>query len=608
MNRNTEILTSQVMDILNNTSKDTYEPVSQEFLSVQELLLTLAQNMKEFNSFLQNISVGNLDVETPKRGNVIADKLKELHANLMYLTWQTQQIAAGDYDQQVDFLGDFSESFNLMAKKLKDREAELLKEQQFNEIVMGLSNDAFFDYDILVNQIRLSEDFANQFGLPTILDNFPQSLLDADVLVGESKDKMVNFSVDRLVSTSKSELCFQSKDGKAVWYSVHCDATTDSLGIPIRLIGKMTDITEQKEQIKKLTQKAERDPLTKLFNKEESRTRIERYLEKSHEFEDSAVMLIDIDNFKGVNDTLGHQFGDSVLVDVSMKLKGIFRDSDIVGRLGGDEFVVLMKNIKSDNIVAEKANAITNAFRHTFSGVQNDYKISGSVGIALCPTNATTFEELYNMADSALYGSKKKGKDCYTFYHEELMGQVNHGDNPMDAVERFVASYFANDSIYNIFEMLYETNDLYTTVNRVLSVIGNKYEVDRCYIFEYSSDNNFINNTYEWCANNISSEKDLLQNIPISNLDNMFKLYNEDGIFFCNDMSSLDSYTSDLLRQQGIQSLIHCALYDQGEIRGFIGFDACNKPRIWTGEEIAMLSYVSKILSVFLGSKRIKYR
>ncbi len=607
MNYNAEILIGQVKDILNNKVKDRYEPVSEEFLYLQKLLITLGQNMKEYNSFLKHISVGKLDVEAPKWENTITDNLKELHANLMYLIWQTRQVAAGDYEQEVDFLGDFSESFNLMAKKLREREAELLKEKEFNKTVMGLSNDAFFDYDILFNSIKLSEDFAHKFGLPLVLENFPQSLIDSGVVSEESKEKLIDFNLNDLDSMVKLELCFQSPEGQIVWYSLHYDTISDSLGIPVRLIGKLTDITEQKEQIKILTQIAERDPLTKLFNKEESRMRIERYLAEKHELEISAVMLIDIDNFKGVNDTLGHQFGDSVLVDVSHKLHGIFRESDIVGRLGGDEFVVLMKNIKSKDIVEIKAQAITNAFRHTFSGNQSDYKISGSVGIALCPMHATTFDDLYNMADTALYDSKKKGKDCYTIYHDELIGHQNYGNNPMDAVERFVSSYFANDSIYNIFEMLYETNDLYTTVNRVLSVIGKKYNVDRCYIFEFSDDLKFVNNTYEWCSGGIVPEKDTLQNIPISQLNYMFTLYNTDGIFVCTDISTLDSDTHDLLQRQGIQSLIHCALYDKDEIRGFIGFDSCS-PRIWTGEEIAMLNYVSKILSVFLGSKRIKYR
>ncbi len=481
---------------------------------------------------------------------------------------------------------------------------ELKKEQEYSRILLELTDDILFDYDLTEDTITFSGNSTERLKIPKKLKNFPTSAFEMNYVLEEDKENFINICDGIKKGISQTlELRF-TRENRLVWYTVNYKLLYKD-ELPIKAIGKMTDITTQKFKIKELEARAETDPLTKLFNKQETQDRIKKCLISSKPGEKFAMMIVDIDNFKRVNDTLGHHFGDAVLIDIAGKLKGLFGSENVVGRIGGDEFIVFFKNITSEETVIEKAQLLTDVFRRTYSGENMDYKISGSIGIAYYPDHGESFEGLYLNSDIALYESKRRGKDCYTIYNPNITKCVMSNEIPLMEARRFISEYYRDDLIYNIFEMLYETKDLYTTVNMILAVMGEKFKVDRCYIFERTPDGKMYNNTYEWCAPNVRPEKDNLQNVPQEDLDRVLIHYNEEGIFYCNDIASLDEYTRATLESQGIKSLLHTAVFQNREIWGFVGFDECKTRRIWGGEEIATLTYVAKILSIFVTNKRM---
>ncbi|WP_317911405.1 GGDEF domain-containing protein, partial [Clostridioides difficile] len=180
-----------------------------------------------------------------------------------------------------------------------------------------------------------------------------------------------------------------------------------------------------------------------------------------------------IDNFKSVNDNLGHVFGDKVLFEVSKHLKPIFRKDDIVGRIGGDEFIVFLKNIQSFENAKKKAEKICDIFRNSYTKNKKTYKISGTVGISFVPEHGTVFEELYKKADIALYYAKSKGKDKYALYNDciyqnELENNISDNNikvankceksNPvlkevLDSIDNYI--YIVNPNTY---ELLFVNN------------------------------------------------------------------------------------------------------------------------------------------------------
>ncbi len=141
-------------------------------------------------------------------------------------------------------------------------------------------------------------------------------------------------------------------------------AIFDGSGRPLKVVGILSDIDEQKRKLQTAEESAMKDPLTQLYNKVSTKALIEEYISANQN--QGAFMMLDIDNFKRVNDTLGHLYGDAVLSELAHTLKSLFRDTDIIGRVGGDEFVVFMTNINELAVIRTKAERILSAFKRPF--------------------------------------------------------------------------------------------------------------------------------------------------------------------------------------------------------------------------------------------------
>ena len=164
-----------------------------------------------------------------------------------------------------------------------------------------------------------------------------------------------------------------------------------------------------------LKEKSETDSLTGIFNRGACKELISNYIENKSNDLYGAFFIIDIDNFKGVNDNLGHKIGDDVLKDLSDNLKRLFRKSDIVGRWGGDEFIVFMKDLDFSNLhVASKiATNLCNTMNKTVTYNDISQNISLSIGIVFTKDNIN-FTELYQKADEILYTVKENGKNGFS--------------------------------------------------------------------------------------------------------------------------------------------------------------------------------------------------
>lgn len=167
-----------------------------------------------------------------------------------------------------------------------------------------------------------------------------------------------------------------------------------------------------------LRRKAETDLLTGLYNKIATEKYISEYLREVGDEEPGMLFVIDVDNFKKVNDTMGHAFGDTLLATLGVKLKSQFRSTDIVGRIGGDEFMVYLKKIPNDEIRVKEADVMTTFFDNFTAGDYVKYSATASVGVAIYPDDGRSFEELYKAADKGVYLAKQRGKAQLAFYQE----------------------------------------------------------------------------------------------------------------------------------------------------------------------------------------------
>lgn len=207
-----------------------------------------------------------------------------------------------------------------------------------------------------------------------------------------------------------------SNEGKMTYLRIQLITPVDEKGNTRQCIGTIEDYTER--QI--IWENAEKDPLTKLYNRNSSREKIEAF-QKNSQLSPGVVhayVILDIDNFKVLNDTLGHQIGDQALQDVAEILLRHFRSYDIVGRLGGDEFIVFLKNIPQE-AVCRNISSLLRKLSRTYEKGGKSVQITASVGIALISNPQTEFSEMYRMADEALYQVKKERKNGFRIYEEK---------------------------------------------------------------------------------------------------------------------------------------------------------------------------------------------
>jgi len=173
------------------------------------------------------------------------------------------------------------------------------------------------------------------------------------------------------------------------------------------------------ELSKNLENKADTDLLTELNNKVATECKIKEYIRDNPD-KLAIMFVLDIDNFKKINDTMGHAFGDEVLRTLGHRMRAEFRVTDIIGRSGGDEFTILMKDIKDDSVIEKEGKRVERFFQSFEAGEYVKYSATASIGVAVFPSDAKDFESLYKAADRALYIAKKRGKNQLAFYDKDV--------------------------------------------------------------------------------------------------------------------------------------------------------------------------------------------
>lgn len=207
------------------------------------------------------------------------------------------------------------------------------------------------------------------------------------------------------------------------WYHLYAARDETEKESPV-IFGVFHNIHDQKTRTELLRKKSEQDPLTHLYNKQALHHNIGEYL-AGDAAACGALLMIDLDNFKQVNDQYGHQCGDRVLADFARELQRIFHSGDLLGRIGGDEFLILMKETPAPAIVQEKAARILTCL----GSVRYGRPLTCSIGIALFPSDGREFDLLFSRADQAMYAAKRQGKNAFCFYHtlpdDKLFPQQN---------------------------------------------------------------------------------------------------------------------------------------------------------------------------------------
>lgn len=364
-----------------------------ELLELQEGLDYLAMCLRESNAFLHNLCAGNLNAEAPGRHNFIAGDLKELHSILKHLTWQTSQVAGGDYSQKVRFLGEFSDSFNLMVQQLKEREIRLSAKSK------SLTQS--------MNLLRLVLDSQRDWVVAT--DAEEHDVIYANL---SAQRKFYDPATGTVVSPDYADLLRtlmemdSAEDGELEYTCQERGLLLLVRSFPIEwnerqaFVHRISDVTDEREEMEQLHNMAYKDTLTGAHNRRYCLERMASLMEKELPF---SIALIDLDGLKTVNDQFGHVRGDDYIVSVAGTIMALSRAEDRLCRIGGDEFILILPDCSESN--AEKK---MRRVCEQLGALEKPYPVSISYGVICVGEGcASTPEQLFALADARMYAMKQ---------------------------------------------------------------------------------------------------------------------------------------------------------------------------------------------------------
>lgn len=289
--------------------------------------------------------------------------------------------------------------------------------------------------------VKVNHAFCELFGYSedTLLNMKLDQLIEANDLpvLSENLNRLVNNEIRNI----KAEFHCIRKNNEKVWVSLIISNTLNKNNQTVNLIVQAHDITMQKKAEERLRHMAYHDPLTGLANRNQLEQFVNQILAQSRRHQQSfALIFIDLDRFKVINDTIGHEAGDLLLQIIADRLRGNIRNTDLVARLGGDEFVVVITDVYKTESVAIIAQKILESVMQAVAIKGQEIYITTSIGISIYPFDGQNMQTLVKNADLALYRAKEQGKNNYQFYTEEMTFKAKEKLTLQTAIAHAVAN------------------------------------------------------------------------------------------------------------------------------------------------------------------------
>lgn len=478
--------------------------------------------------------------------------------------------------------------------------------------VMSISADNIFEYRVSGDCLKAYKNVGGNFVERLSVNDFEQYFRSGGFVCEDDED-----SFEQLCTNIKSGIdkgTFEmrlkgSDDPDYKWYRVSYKTIRDRISNAyIGAVGKTEDISGLKSANQRLIEKAERDPLTKLYNKAATKSLIKNCLRTDSRETYDAFIIVDVDNFKQVNDTLGHLFGDSLLVELAQEMQDLFRSNDIIGRIGGDEFIVFLRGLKQLSHIESKADDLCKIFKLLYSE-DDGVKVSGSLGIALYPQDGDTFDELYRKADIALYTSKRSGKSCYHFYKsgEEAVTE----SKPVPRVERYSGgvdfvkgqSGFESDILGAAFELAESGGDINDAINGLINKIGKHLNVGRITISEADESANVFRDTYCWNSKNTDPPRNDSVRYTVKEMNKLCSCFDKNLIFPFDDTDESglkDNAFTAHLRSNKARCALVCGYFRGGSLIGTVAFQECSAHYLWSIEQAKALKELTRTVFSYL--------
>ena len=423
----------------------------------------------------------------------------------------------------------------VMTEDMK-KEHEIKSLEKRYKLVLSFASEIVFEYDLEADVVHYYGGEESTLKRPACIKDFYKKViansLPSGKLTEESREEIKRiitmFKVNKLGSTD-AYLCYQISRQKTQWVYLVAKCVFSENNEALIIVGKLSDVTVHKEVEQKLMIKANTDYLTQVSTREYAQEEIQKYLKNKNSDMLSALFIIDVDNFKHINDVYGHLEGDAVLTKLCDILRREFRDSDIIGRLGGDEFIIFMKDVATILAIYKKADTICQTVREEINHV------TVSIGLSLFTENSS-FQELYKTADIALYQAKIRGKNKYVCYNDlndemkQLEAITRTGMNVTDLSDIFDKEEFSSNVYNNFGRTIQECFDFIYAVNLTQNKVRRFNEQDYP-----GNEHNFrtYHEMYDHVYQEIFDLEEQLAFAQIFSRENLVKAFDEERSVHC---------------------------------------------------------------------------
>ena len=503
-----------------------------------------------------------------------------------------------------------------LRKKIEALESQLKVMEQNAELYGSDQDCGLWEYDIKGKRLIQSRKLEGKWSNDNLtVENYREQILEWNLIHPEDIQVFEEFcdSLDRGKAHIMYEIRTLRDNGKFAWLRQEGNAVYDGNGIPVKVVGRVTDITREKTDRELLEKEVTKDTLTGLYNMEVARKMIEKRM-MDPEISDSVLMLIDLDDFSRINEAYGHVYGDVVLESTANIIYSNFSANDIVSRISGDEFLVYFPYFGDEARLCEHIDKMLVRFRE-YMEERDGHKCSFSVGAALFPRDGRNFEELYRNADIALYYAKKSGKNQYAIYQKDVdygtvTGETRRKMNENDNSEIMTNQQFVNIN-KDLFDFSFMTmsseRDFYQAIHKIFKEVCLYFSLDRSTLMEWDNVNRQIRVTARWVREDDGDDLEKMEQSASINWYIMEQYYQElEYNILTGGKDQREDYGKDIFAMNKVPiSAIQFPVLDNGKMAGVLTFESWEE-RDWNKAEIATLSSITRMISSYMLQRQTK--
>lgn len=452
-------------------------------------------------------------------------------------------------------------------------------------------------------------------GIPQLVRNFRTAPINSGIIhpdfVDTYKELCQQFTDNaELIS---AEIYMRNHSGNYRWYSVTGRAVKDETGAIVSYIGQITATTPSAAG-RNTVNPDDFDALTRLNRRYAFESLVNERLRLRSRHAKGALFVINVDNFNRINTSLGRLFGDALLIELSEALRNIFPKNSILSRISGDEFAVYTDNYPSEEYLFALAGSVCDCVRHCYINTEQTESVTCCVGLSLYPTHGNRFEQLFFKADSALVYAKHRGPGNYYVYSpdlDRLLSDISVSHTHEDPASLPAASpSFRDDSLLSqAVDILFDSRELSSSINLIISLLGRRFKLDRAYVLEFSGDMEHGTITYAWHSERAPGGDCKNMILPIAEAREHVMCATRDEYFLCNDMPSYVSehpQIATLNEEFGVKAMIQCPIVDGSDLLGCFAYAICREGSVFTESDVSQILMITKIIIGYLVRLRSK--